>query len=1045
MPLALAAADVDSDGRPDLITESVSAVSVCLNVGFGLFEHGEPYSTAIGTCDVVAADFSQDRVPDVAVACSNANLAQVLLNDGLGGLRGPWSYLANASVIRTADFDNDCGPDFATTGPGYWVHVYMNQGGGTSWTLHEFQVTDPDHTGSACCVADLRDTSPPLCDIVVSYVITETTPPPEWCAETTLTEWRGVVLYSSICSKRFSDDSMVTAEAGIRVLHNQGGGQFNVSQPYPALTPYYPQCQLAAVDVDNDGFVDVCSTQRDSCVCVYFNDHNGGFSRRARFAAGLVPGKLDTGDFDRDGLTDLVLGDDASGSSAFISILRNSGGGFDLPVMLRADRGPVTPRTTDIDNDGDLDIVTANTNGPNGTVFLNSGTGSFAEPYYAYGLGPNGASLALADIDDDGDNDALVCDCRLDMSVNHLAVYLNPADSVPQSSCPWMTYPSEALHIGRAANSDVLNWVYQSNYGVFWRWRTTTGQVGPVTRLAAGRYPAIAEDIADRQMVVYSTGEGLDAMSRRIDGTWRQSVVVPATPFESVYAPSFVLSSPDFPATRTLGYAVYAVRDYEEPETRIEFVAFDSLGVYYDATLAVGDHSGLGAVSTPSIARTPGDYLNVAWCQNGEVCFLSTQEIVQVQLVLQGQFPPWCDVSYPSDGEEYAEPASHCFVEAQGEQVTVVWRGRNANGEDIGDVWRRRGVLQPPLSPLWDVRPLNQSNTPTQESDYPVMSTTDALAWVENVDGNQEIMAQVYTSPITNVSETDGKSDYPHTELFPPPPWPPGPARLFSLWTEELAPHTRYEVRFSDVLFPPMDAGGPSPCLNVKAGESLPSRYCLRRDGCDRTAQVHCDWSDSTLTYRLPYLHPLKHYYVEAVAYQNRSKETKQRVRLPNGRVWNLTLRKNMPETLRFVIPRGLYDSTILVVHIDRTSGSAAALASLKLYEFEVVEKGGDGKQSDGNTRLPLKPTLSAVYPNPFRANLAVRYQLPCAGRVTLKVYDMTGRLVKTLANGTEPPGSHVASFRGLDDKGRSLPSGVYLVRFTAPGVVDARRVVLAR
>jgi hypothetical protein len=181
------------------------------------------------------------------------------------------------------------------------------------------------------------------------------------------------------------------------------------------------------------------------------------------------------------------------------------------------------------------------------------------------------------------------------------------------------------------------------------------------------------------------------------------------------------------------------------------------------------------------------------------------------------------------------------------------------------------------------------------------------------------------------------------------------------------------------------------------------------------------------------------------VVYQNRSQQTKQRVRLPNGKEWNLTLRKSIPETLRCVIPRGLYDTTQLVVRVDRLSGSVASLASLKLYEFEIIEESKDGGQQAGNAGLPARPSLAAAFPNPFRSSLALRYQMPCAGRVSLKVYDMTGRLVKTLANGTETPGTHIASFRGLDDKGRSLPAGVYLVRFTAGNVVDARRVVLAR
>jgi hypothetical protein len=66
-------------------------------------------------------------------------------------------------------------------------------------------------------------------------------------------------------------------------------------------------------------------------------------------------------------------------------------------------------------------------------------------------------------------------------------------------------------------------------------------------------------------------------------------------------------------------------------------------------------------------------------------------------------------------------------------------------------------------------------------------------------------------------------------------------------------------------------------------------------------------------------------------------------------------------------------------------------------------------------------------FPNPFNPSTLISYQLKAISDVTLKVYDMLGREVVTLVNGTKEAGSYTATFHG--DK---LSSGVYFVRFIA-------------
>lgn len=75
-----------------------------------------------------------------------------------------------------------------------------------------------------------------------------------------------------------------------------------------------------------------------------------------------------------------------------------------------------------------------------------------------------------------------------------------------------------------------------------------------------------------------------------------------------------------------------------------------------------------------------------------------------------------------------------------------------------------------------------------------------------------------------------------------------------------------------------------------------------------------------------------------------------------------------------------------------------------------------------GIARLPGRLALN-IAPNPIRNRAVIAYSVPMAGPVSLKLYDVSGSLVKTLAGGYAGAGSHTAR---LDAAG--LPRGVYLL-----------------
>jgi len=97
---------------------------------------------------------------------------------------------------------------------------------------------------------------------------------------------------------------------------------------------------------------------------------------------------------------------------------------------------------------------------------------------------------------------------------------------------------------------------------------------------------------------------------------------------------------------------------------------------------------------------------------------------------------------------------------------------------------------------------------------------------------------------------------------------------------------------------------------------------------------------------------------------------------------------------------------------------------------------------------LPKAFALAQNYPNPFNPSTTISYQIPeDAGNVsfTLNVYDIRGRLVKTLAKGMKGSGFYSAFWDGSDSNGRQVSSGVYFYRFTSSKYSATRKMILLK
>jgi hypothetical protein len=124
---------------------------------------------------------------------------------------------------------------------------------------------------------------------------------------------------------------------------------------------------------------------------------------------------------------------------------------------------------------------------------------------------------------------------------------------------------------------------------------------------------------------------------------------------------------------------------------------------------------------------------------------------------------------------------------------------------------------------------------------------------------------------------------------------------------------------------------------------------------------------------------------------------------------------------------------------------------SYKISTVDVHGNEGDATgpasvSAAGDPGLPERYGLYQNVPNPFNPVTTIRYEVPPGGRaVAIRIYDPTGRLVKTLVDGTQSAGAKRVEWMGKDDRGHSVASGVYFYRMTAPGFEMTRKLVLIR
>ena len=352
---ALAVADVNGDGKPDIVVvnepngTTLGTVSVILGNGNGTFQNCTTFNAGYRPYAVAIADFNGDGKPDLAVTNGTTPATvSVLLGDGDGTFMNPATFATGAGSrgVVAADFNGDGKPDLVVANfSSSDVSVLLGNGNGT----FQNQVTLATSTTIYFAIADVN----------------------------------GDGKLDLICPNETAGT--------VSILLGNGDGSFQHQATFATgLSP----TSVAVGDINGDGKPDlVVGNFTGSSVSLLLGNGNGDgtFGPQTQLGTGSYPTTVALSDLSGDGRQDIVLVNRRPGGAAVI-LPGNGDGTF---ASVGTGKNPVSLTIADLNGDGNSDVVVTNTLGTTWSVLLGSGNGRFENQIV---IGPGPALVTAADV-----------------------------------------------------------------------------------------------------------------------------------------------------------------------------------------------------------------------------------------------------------------------------------------------------------------------------------------------------------------------------------------------------------------------------------------------------------------------------------------------------------------------------------------------------------------------------------------------------------------------------------------------------------------------
>lgn len=403
-PLAVAAADFDGDGSLDLAVSTTDGrVTLLPGDGTGGFALGDGIDASATGTTMAAADLDGDGRPELLVADRAGSQVHALRFDGgVPAVASTIPLMDSPSAVAVADLQGDGMVDVITGHDGALVMSW-------AWGL-----------GDGSFAAPGRVTTPTTTDRIVPADIDGDGFTDVVAADPKSTLTRvlggpsgelGDPTFSFVVGNLLSyvlvdlgDDGLPeqvsVAPTGVSVAAGLPGGELGMAEPEPLPDMHTDLRFVLRARLDEDSIPDVLVVGDHITTMARLGDGAGSLRSGSSVLDGYAEwASIEVGDFDEDGLPDLVVNADQD-----IRVLHSDGAGNLLPgaviAPLQVLRNPLA--TADLDADGHLDVVWAAMDGSLVSTVLGDGAGGFSSVIVS-DLGPGETQgVQIGDVDEDG-------------------------------------------------------------------------------------------------------------------------------------------------------------------------------------------------------------------------------------------------------------------------------------------------------------------------------------------------------------------------------------------------------------------------------------------------------------------------------------------------------------------------------------------------------------------------------------------------------------------------------------------------------------------